>query len=242
VFVRDRGSIENILFSNITIRTRLHTGHWWGNAEPIHLSVIPARKGAPVGKLRNVTLSNITADSQSGIVLYGHERGDLSNISLDNVRLTIGKSPLDAFYGGNFDLRPVFDRQFAVFRHDIPALFCRNVNGCAVRAFNITWDDDLPEFHNHAIFCEQSDGLVIDGFQGRQPHVNDSRAAIALTDVRGLVIRNCIAAPGTGTFLSCDNVEAGGLFVNNDLHHAKELIWPAKTSFTSSGNRGPASP
>jgi len=240
VFVRDRGSIENILFSNITIRTRLHTGHWWGNAEPIHLSVYPARKGVFVGRLRGVTLSNITAESQSGIVIYGRQSGDISDVSLDNVRLSIRKSPLDASYGGNFDLRPVFDTGWAVFQHDIPALFCRNADGCVISRFQVTWDDDLPEFYNHAIFCEQFDGLVIDGFQGRQPHRDDPRAAIALKRGRGaIIIRNCVAAPGTGTFLSCDSIEPGSLFVNNDLHHAKEMVLPPETRLTTTVNRMP---
>ena len=34
-----RGLIENILFSDIVIRSHLVTGHWWGQAEPIHVSV-----------------------------------------------------------------------------------------------------------------------------------------------------------------------------------------------------------
>jgi len=240
LFVRDAGSIENILFSNITIRTRLHTGHWWGNAEPIHLSVIPQRKDTRIGTMRNIAFSNITADGQSGIVVYGHKRGAISNVSFDNVRLNIWKSPLDASYGGNFDLRPAYDNRYAIFRHDIPAFFCRNVNGCNVTRFDAMWDNDLPEFYDHAIYCEQFDGLVIDGFRGRQPTINDPRAAIALKDGRDIVIRNCIAARGTGTFLSCDGVEPGGLLVNNDLHYAEAPFSPADTRLTLSGNRMPA--
>ncbi len=44
LFVRQEGSIEDVLFNNIVIQTRLHTGHWWGKGEPIHLSVLPERK------------------------------------------------------------------------------------------------------------------------------------------------------------------------------------------------------
>ena len=43
LFVHQEGSIENVLFNNIIIQTRLHTGHWWGKGEPIHISVLPAR-------------------------------------------------------------------------------------------------------------------------------------------------------------------------------------------------------
>jgi hypothetical protein len=241
VFVRDEGPVENIFFSNIVIRTRLHTGHWWGNAEPIHLSVIPQRRGGRTGKIRNVTFENIIAESESGIVVYGHEPGDISNLSFDNVRLQIHDSRLNASYGGNFDLRPTYDNRFAIFRHDIPALFCRNVNGCVISRFNVTWDTAdaaMPEFFDHAIFCEQFEGLVIDAFHGRQPHLNDPRAAIALKDGRDVMVRNCMAARDTGTFLSHEGLD-GGLLVNNDLHHARTACTPTEGNLTQSGNRLP---
>ena len=34
-------STESVLFSNITMRTRLILGHWWGKAEPIYIAVSP---------------------------------------------------------------------------------------------------------------------------------------------------------------------------------------------------------
>lgn len=42
--VRDEGSIEDMTFSNFVIKTRLHTGDWWGNGEPIHISAIREKK------------------------------------------------------------------------------------------------------------------------------------------------------------------------------------------------------
>lgn len=239
VFVRDEGSVENILFSNVVIRTRLHTGHWWGNAEPIHLSVIPQRREGRTGKIRNVAFANITAESESGIVVYGHEQGDISNLSFDNVRLQIREGGLNTAYGGNFDLRPAYDNRFAIFRHDIPALFCRNVNGCVISRFDVTWgtgEAAMPEFFDHAIFCEQFEDLVIDGFHGRQPHPTEQKAAIALKDGHDVMIRNCVAAEGTGTFLSHESLN-GGMFVNNDLHRARITFVPGKINLMLSGNR-----
>ena len=241
VFVRDEGSVENVLFSNIVIRTRLHTGHWWGNAEPIHLSVIPQRPDGRTGKIRNVTFENIIAESESGIVVYGHEPGDISELFFDNVRLQIRESKLNASYGGNFDLRPTYDNRFAIFRHDIPALFCRNVKDCVISRFDVTWgagEAAMPEFFGHAISCEQFEGLVIDGFHGRQARLNDRKAAIALKAGGDVIIRNCVAAKGAGTFLSHEGLN-GGMFVNNDLHRAGVAFVPVESNLTRSGNRMP---
>lgn len=239
LFVRDGGAIQNILFSNITIRTRLHTGHWWGNAEPIHLSVIPQKKDAPAGTIRRVIFSNILAESESGIVVWGAKPGDISDLSFDNVRLSISNSPLNAAYGGNFDLRPAYDHRFAIFRHDIPAIYCRHVDGCRITGLGVTWQTGLPDFFNHAICCEQVTRLTIDAFEGRQPHLDDPRAAIALNDARRVTIRNCTAAEGTGTFLSCRASEGTGLFVNNDVRRARKAIEPGEDGFTLDANLMP---
>ena len=236
LFVRDEGSIENILFSNIVIRTRLHTGHWWGNAEPIHLSVIPQRKGSDIGRIRNIGFSNIVAESESGIVVYGSKPGDISNVTFDNLTLHIKNSPLNPSYGGNFDLRPAYDTRFAIFKHDIPAVFSRYTDGLTIRRLELEWDDNLPEFFDHAILCEHFTGLVIDAFHGRPPHRGGTNAAIALQHGRDAIIRNCIAAEGTATFLSHEDITGNVLLANNDLAHAGKPVSPAADNFTSVGN------
>ncbi len=40
IFARDDSHIENVLFSNIIIRNRIHSGHWWGKGEPVHISAV----------------------------------------------------------------------------------------------------------------------------------------------------------------------------------------------------------
>ena len=42
VFVRGAGGVENVVFSDILIRTRLLTGHWWGKAEPLLVELAEA--------------------------------------------------------------------------------------------------------------------------------------------------------------------------------------------------------
>jgi polygalacturonase len=38
-------STQSVLFSNITMRTKLISGHWWGKAEPIYIAVSPCPQG-----------------------------------------------------------------------------------------------------------------------------------------------------------------------------------------------------
>jgi len=89
----------------------------------------------------------------------------------------------------------------AQFKHDIPALYCTNVAGLKISGFETEWEEGLPDFFNHSIWCQNVSDVVIDGFVGRQAHLGDSRAAIVLDKVNGVTIRNCRAAEGTG--VSC---------------------------------------
>jgi polygalacturonase len=240
VNARDGGSVKNVLFSDITIQTRLHTGHWWGQAEPIHVSAIRMDANDPnLGVISNVRFSNIVAESESGIVLWSEQPNHLRDISLENVKLKIKNSPLNDSYGGNIDLRTTYDLKFGIFKYDIAGLYAYNTTGLRISDFQIEWDENLPEFFNHAIWCEHFDNLTIDGFTGRQPHKADTRAAIALNNGSNVTIKNCQAAEGTGVFLSHSDVTDQRLFVNNDLSKAQKSFEPEKSEFRDFGNFWP---
>jgi polygalacturonase len=223
VNVRDDASVENLLFSNIIIQTRLHTGHWWGHGEPIQVSAVANEAGIKkLGQIKNVRFSNILAESQSGIVVWGSKNSIIEDLAFDNVKVKIKNSPLNASYGGNFDLRTSGVFATAMFKHDIPALYCGNVAGLKITGFTTEWEEGLPDFFNHSIWCQNSSDIEIDGFIGRQAHISDQRAAISLENVSGATVRNCKAAPGTGVFLQTSDLTGPRLFVNNELSNARQ--------------------
>jgi hypothetical protein len=235
LFVRQEGSIEDVLFNNIVLQTRLHTGHWWGKGEPIHLSVLPERKSnTNLGRIRNVVFANILAESETGIVMWAQEPGRIEDVTFNQVHLRLHKSPLAESYGGNIDLRPAFDPQWAVFRHDLAALFCHGVDGLSLNGIDVRWDTDMPEYHEYALRCEQTNRIAIDGFYGRQSGSGEGHAAILLDAVRGIAIRNSQAAEGTTTFLRHRGVTEAGLFGNNDLSKAVVPIAPLPSPFAAS--------
>ncbi|HZG23487.1 MAG TPA: glycosyl hydrolase family 28 protein, partial [Chitinophagaceae bacterium] len=80
VFAHDSSSIEELIFSNIMIETRLHNGVWWGRGEPIHLSSISRLKGEPAGKIKDVQFNNITAVGEQGIILYALKEAPMEDI------------------------------------------------------------------------------------------------------------------------------------------------------------------
>jgi hypothetical protein len=238
LFVRQQGSVENVLFNNIIIQTRLHTGHWWGKGEPIHISVLPAQESnTALGKIRNVAFTNILAESESGIVIWAQEPGRIEDVTLAQVRLHLSKGPLSTPYGGNIDLRPAFDPNWAIFRHDLAGILCHGANGLTLNQIDVSWGAEVPEYYTDALRCEQTSHVVIDGFRGRQPGSADGQAAIALDSVRGVIVRNSQAAEGTTTFLRHRALTEGGLFGNNDVTKAATAIEPLPSPFASSAGK-----
>lgn len=187
VFARDNADIENILFSNITIDTRLHSGIWWGNGESIHISAIPRNKNVPVGHIRNIQFHNILATAETGLLIYGIKESVLEDILLDNVRLTIRNGPLDESYGGNFDLRPTADFKDGIFKHDIPGIYAQYVQNLKIVDFHLKWDQKPREYCSYGIQAEHVNQLTITGFKGRSANGD---AAIFHKSCSNVIIRD----------------------------------------------------
>jgi hypothetical protein len=241
VNVRTDGVIENVLFDNITIQTQLSTGNWWGKAEPIHISAMPKKETGP-GAIRNLRFSNIMAVGQNGILISGFKSDSkeciLQNIEFDHIKLTVKNGPLVESYGGNFDFRGTDDPQTDVYKHDIPGLYARYVDGLKISNFELSWDSTLPSFFTNAIQCEDVSNLSIDGFEGSQAHAGANDPVLSLSHCQGVAIKNSVAGEGTQTFLAHSSVD-GGLFVNNDLSKATAAFNPTKSSFVPFANLGP---
>ena len=179
IFARSEATIENIFFDNIIISCRLHKGNWWGAGEPIHISSIPMSLSALVnlecgvratketsGIIRNLHFSNITAESENGIVVWGDKADDIQDLTFENIRLLIKESPIAKIYGGNFDLRPTNSTATSIFEHDIPAIFARNVDGFLLKNVNVNWSGNLLPFYTYALECENVKGLELEQFKG----------------------------------------------------------------------------
>ena len=166
VFSRDAGSIENILFSDIIIHNRLHSGHWWGNGEPVHVSAIRQSPDAPAGPVSHVRFRNIIAESETGMVIWGMPESPVTDVLLEEVSIRISAGKHGEDYGGNFDLRPVYPRELGIFQHDIPALYAQHVHGLRIRGLSVEWGEGLPPYMSHAVYCKACPGLDIDDFTG----------------------------------------------------------------------------
>jgi hypothetical protein len=226
---------EDVLFSNIVLRTHLIPGGWWGKAEPIYIAVQPCDVGAPCEpRVRNVTFSNITAEAENGILFWGAEGTAISGVELSGIRLhMIAPEPGLAYsVGGNLDLRWTATRpQDGIIKSDIPAFYGKHVDGLRIRDMRIDWASAMPTYFTDGIRMENFKDLSIDDYSGHQGSA--SGAAIALTNGSGVSIVNSRALPGTSTFLRLDHVGDRRVFVNYDLGGATTIMQPATDRFAT---------
>jgi len=163
IFQRQKGNIENIIFSNITISTRLHSGQWWGHGEPIHISSAPGLGSKEAGSIRHVHFSNIIASSESGVVIFSTVKDLIQDVSFDNVSLTIKRGRFSESYGGNIDLRPTNNISLGIFEHSIPAFYGNNVTNLSIRNMNVFWENGLPSWFTHAVEVKNFETVIVDG-------------------------------------------------------------------------------
>ena len=190
IFAHDTTDIEDLIFDNIIIETRLYNGQWWGNGEPIHLSCISRFAGFPAGHIRNVTFSNITATGEQGILIFGREESRIEDIRFINVNLSIRKGKETMAYGGNIDLRPAAEKKMQIFEHDIPGIYARYVNNLSVSGFELEWDPQLPDFYTNAIEADDFSNLSIDRLQGKASFNSRDKADIKLSNGIGFGLTN----------------------------------------------------
>jgi hypothetical protein len=147
----DGGCVENVVVSNVVVDCRRYEWFWWGDGDPIHFNLIqrhemvpdmdPA-KSRPVGAIRNVMLSNIVARGVGACLIHGHPASPLENVSLENIRLTVGAdtgSPLQK--SGN-------------------ALTVENARNLRLRDVEIAWEEPCSPQWRSAISMSRVDGLT----------------------------------------------------------------------------------
>ncbi|MXV49791.1 hypothetical protein GS399_02330 [Pedobacter sp. HMF7647] len=181
IFLRDEGSLENINFSNIYIETRLRTGDWWGNGEPIHISAIRGNEGVKLGTIRNITFDNVSCKSENGILIYGTDESIIKDVSFNRLNLQMTAGKLNNVAGGNIDLRGVNGEQNQIFKSDISAIYAQQVNGIQLDNVNVSWDKSIKEsYFTNAFTIKNFEDLQLKNFKGTSSPSNPSLKIISL--------------------------------------------------------------
>lgn len=187
IFLRDEGSLENINISNVNIETKLRTGDWWGNGEPIHISAIRGKENVKLGKIKNVKFDNVTCKGENGILIYGTKESVIENVTFNNLTFELADSKLNDVAGGNIDLRGCLGEKTQLFQRDIPGFLAENVNGLTIENFRLEWTGTRMPFFTNGIEVNNFKDLNIKNFMGTASPINSKAFPISLSKGIGFV-------------------------------------------------------
>lgn len=170
IFVRGPESIEDISFSDVSIQTHLVDGAWWGLGEPVHISVVPYHFKGSLGHVAGVHFEGVTASSEAPIVLYSRERGGIRDVTFRGCSLSLKRSPLDRYYGGNLDLRPVTPDSQGIAKRDLAGLLAVNVDSLTLKDFRIAWIGKPSAFFFAGMEADGCGAITAETLRSPGPH------------------------------------------------------------------------
>lgn len=182
--VGDSGSISNVNFTNIRIETRLHTGDWWGQGDPIKITAMRGVPDSPrIGTIKNINFTNVTCRSENCINLYASEETRLQNIFFNNLQFEFVRSEKEETCGGNLDLRPNTVQGKELFARNIPAVYVENADNVFFNQVVVTWDKSIDKKHyTHAFEAVEVNGFRLSNVKANSAPSNPKMAAILLNN------------------------------------------------------------
>lgn len=187
ISVSDSCSLENVTFDNIHIETRLHTGDWWGQGEPIKISamvLVPEKQ--KIGIIRNLFFNNIICKGENSVIMIADKQTQLQNIYFNNFEFILRKSAIEDVAGGNYDLRLNVYPERSLYATDIPAVYIENAANIYFNQGNIGWEDaDMP-YHTFAIDAIDVKGLKINNTTASPSPAHPDYPAFRTTECTGV--------------------------------------------------------
>ena len=172
---RDGAMVEDFLFTNLVIETRMRSLMWWGSGEPVSVSSLPRKKGGPPGQIRNVHFSNLQCRGESGIYLRGSQGAPLQDITFSDIDLVIEKTT--TIPGGFYDLRPgdTFG-ETGLERRRIAGILATDVTGLRLQGLHVSWSGPAPTYFGAALELHQCDAVSLNAVTGAAAHPGEIAA------------------------------------------------------------------
>lgn len=181
--VQDGATVSDVIVSNLTIETSRRHWNWWGDSEMCKFVLKKRSDKSPLGRIRDITVDNITVHAMGTSTITGHADQHLENIRITNVQLY---------------MLP----ENAKDKRSSHALRIENVTGLRIRDVAVKWSEDQPEKNwGSALVLKNVSDFVVDSFSARQGLKDGMAPAILLEDVSDGTIRESIALAGTGAFI-----------------------------------------
>ena len=223
MYIKDGGLVEGIRFANMTIDTSVafeneRTGRTRSRSEyPIFLDLEQRGEGSTLGRIRDVSFSDISIRGKGRVLVAGSPERPLENMSFRNIlmRVTgfenVAKEHKPRGVGKIRNSTPETDYA------PVPAAFIfANIHGLDLRDVRVTWDTKEAPQDRHAIYAGRVESFSINGFTGGPAGAR--LAAIGLEKAKRVFVSAAQPNPGTAVLLGLSGVPPEEIVLTgNDL-------------------------
>jgi len=220
----DGGEIDRVTISNITIEDM---------AAPIFLRLgnrarpnRPNQMNKPVGTVKNVKISNITATNagRNGCSILGIVGHYIENVSISDVTINFDGGGTKESAESNY---PENDRDYpeSIRYGDLPAygFFCRHVDGLTFR--DVRFDFNEKEYRSPLI-CDDVKNLTLFNFNAEIS--DEASAQIILRETQNVFVSQCQPEP-MDVFMQLERHSDKIKLVGNDLSQVKRPFFLDET-------------
>ena len=232
MYIKDGGLVEGIRFANIAIDTSIafknqRTGHKGSWIEyPIFLDLEKRGEDSALGRIRDVSFSDISIRTKGRVLVGGPPERPLENLSFRNVLMRVtGFENVENQHKprGVARIRPsTRETDYA----EVPsALIFDNIRGLDLRDVRVVWDTDAPPQNRHAIYASRVEDFSINGFAGGP--AGTKLAAIGLEKAKRVFITAARPDPGMAVFVGLSGpMDQEVVLTGNDLRGGTKAVEP----------------
>jgi len=203
ILIRDGGTAHDIIFSKIIVETNRKDVHWWGNGELLTFAILKRNFLSKVGRIRNVTVKNITAKVQGTSRITGYHDRNIRNIRLQNIKMKINPER-------RIDKRTTDGFQF------------NNVRNLDLTNVVVKWNKKNHQKTWQSSFSfKDVEKLNVDNLSTGSAFAESSYPAVDIDDVNEASFDSTNALPGTNIFFEIGEDTEELSFTNNNLNKAK---------------------
>jgi polygalacturonase len=247
IFLKDGGTAERISFSNCTIETirqpELAGESLKDSIYPIFVDIEKRRADSRIGKIRDLSFSDLSILSDNGILLQGMTAGRIENVSMRNITMRVDRvadyAKRKKHVGGKVEQTE--DRRETIYARKPSYATLANIDGLTVDNLRVLIPDEVfAKYHRSAFSLHSVSKAIISDIR-RESAGNVAPPPSGVTPAEGgwattvpvvmmedcynTLLTGCFALPNTGVFLGLAGKETANISLKaNDLTSAKEAV------------------
>jgi polygalacturonase len=232
LFLKDGGTAERISFSNCMIETtrqpELANESLKVSIYPIFVDIEKRRPDSRIGKIRDLSFSDISILSDNGILIQGMTNSRIENVSMRNITMRIDRAADYAkrkkHVGGRTEKTE--DRRETVFARQPSYVTLANIDGLTVNGLRVLIPDDVfAQYNRSALSLHSVTKSVLTDIRREPPGADSSIPVMMMENCRDCLLTGCLALPNTGVFLGLAGQETANISLKaNDLTSAREAV------------------